>query len=99
MTFDPHAAEPHSQGADPDDLDTEATEEVHARDLWLIARFPAPFARPYRRPLLLLGLVLLVETVFNFSFPLAAQHLVDGGLIERNSRVLVATLAFLGAAG
>jgi ATP-binding cassette subfamily B protein len=83
---------------DLDDNDTDGSEEVHARDLWRIARFLGPFARPYRQPLLVLSAVLVVETIFNFSFPLAFQYLVDDGLIERNFAAVVAVLVFLGVA-
>src|SRR5437016_5307497 len=83
---------------DPDDLDDEEAEEIHARDIWRIARFLAPYARAHARPLGLLGLVLLVETVVNFSFPLATQYLIDEGLLLRNSDALIAVLVFLGCA-
>src|SRR5436190_523380 len=81
-----------------DEFDSEETEAIRARDLWQMVRFVRPFALPYRRSLLVLALVLLVETVFNFGFPLASQYLVDEGLIERNADVVVGVLAFLGAA-
>ena len=73
-------------------------EEIHARDLWQIAQFLGPYLRQHSRQLLLLGLVLLVETVINFCFPLATQYLVDEGLIQHNIEVLTGILIFLGVA-
>src|SRR4051794_40558387 len=65
---------------DEDDEDEDEEEVVHAHDLWQIARFLAPFARPHRGALLLLAVVLAIETAINFSFPLATQYLLDEGL-------------------
>jgi ATP-binding cassette subfamily B protein len=39
-----------------------------------------------------------VQTLFNASFPLATQHLIDNGLIERDWDALVLILGFLGVA-
>ena len=80
----------------PDDDDEE--EEIHARDLWAIGRFLKPYAVPYRRPLLGLGLILAIETVINFSFPLATQYLIDKGLEERDFAALQEVLVYLAAA-
>jgi ATP-binding cassette, subfamily B, bacterial len=93
-----HTENVADQDEEVDGLDEDQSEEVHARDLWRIARFLGPFARPHRRPFLLLALVLLVETVFNFSFPLATQYLVDEGLIQHNFGAVVAVLIFLAVA-
>src|SRR5262249_21150018 len=76
----------------------EGGEEIRTRDLWHLGRFLRPFARPYLRPLLILAAALVVETFFNFSFPLATQYLIDDGLIQRNVEVLVTVLCFLAAA-
>jgi ATP-binding cassette subfamily B protein len=76
----------------------EETEDVHVRDLCRMSRFLGPFARPHVRGLLLLGLVLLVETAINFSFPLATQYLVDEGLIQHDFGPVVFVLVFLGVA-
>ena len=64
---------------DPADLEDDE-EDIHPRDLWAIARFLRPFTTPYRRPLLLLTIILLVETLINACFPLATQYLIDKGL-------------------
>ncbi len=90
--------EPLPDEADEDEDDSEETEEVHARDLWDIARFLGPYLRPHRRPLALLAVVLLIETVFNFAFPLATQYLVDEGLIRHDFHAVVLVLVFLGVA-
>jgi ATP-binding cassette subfamily B protein len=86
-----------SQPLDMFGPDPEESEEVHARDLWRIACFLKPFARPHGRALTLLGLVLLVETIFNFAFPFASQILVDEGLIGHNFGVVAGVLIFLAA--
>src|SRR3954471_3337166 len=86
------------EGGDDEDGDEEESEEIHVRDLWQIGRFLGPFARPHRRPLLVLGLVLLLETVFNFSFPLVTQYLVDEGLIQHNFDAVWMVLVYLGVA-
>src|SRR4051794_26994125 len=87
---------------DPADLD-DAEEQIHARDLWAIARFFGPFAAPYRRPLLLLTAVLLIETLINACFPLATQYLIDKGLGGEGEdgwdfNVVIGFLVFLAAA-
>jgi ATP-binding cassette subfamily B protein len=83
----------------PDDVNaSEEAEDVHVRDLWGMARFLGPYVRLHRRPLVLLLLVLMVETVFNFSFPLVSQALIDRGLIQRDFRVVAGVLVFLGVA-
>jgi ATP-binding cassette subfamily B protein len=97
MTTD--ATSPGTAPGDPNACDDgEESEEIHARDLWAIARFVGPFSAPQRWPLLLLGLLLLIETVINFAFPLATQYLVDEGLVKRNIDALVAVLIFLAVA-
>jgi len=86
----------NSPPLDPADLEDDEEEEIHARDLWAIARFLGPFARPYRRPLVVLGIILLIETVINACFPLATQYLIDEGLGEvKRLNVVVGVLIFL----
>lgn len=85
----------------PDDLveSDEEDEEIHARDLWAIARFLRPFASPYRARLLGLALLLIVETLINATFPLASQYLIDEGLGEtKRLDVVVGVLVFLAVA-
>ena len=81
-----------------DEEDAEEAEEVRARDLKLLARFLSPLAGSYRRVFLGLGLVLLLKTIFNLGFPLATQYLVDEGLLQHNSQVLISVLVFLAVA-
>jgi ATP-binding cassette, subfamily B, bacterial len=80
------------------DDDTDECEDVHVRDLWRMGRFLRPFARPHVGALGVLALVLLIETVFNFSFPFVTQMLVDEGLIQHDFGVVVGVLIFLGVA-
>jgi ATP-binding cassette subfamily B protein len=90
-----------TEAEEPEDavaVDEDGDEEVRARDLRFMAGFLGPFVGPYRVPFSALGLTLLVETLFNISFPLATQYLVDEGLLRRDRRVLVGVLAFLAVA-
>jgi ATP-binding cassette, subfamily B, bacterial len=84
--------------ADDDLLDDEGddVEEIHARDLWAIARFIGPFARPYWRLLLVIGMVLFLETLINLGFPIATQHLIDEGLDNKQFDALLYALCFIG---
>lgn len=75
--MEPHVPPEPLDDKDPFlDEDDDEAEEIHARDLGFLVRFLGPFTHPNRRLFLGLGLVLLVETVFNFSFPLATQYLL-----------------------
>lgn len=87
---------------DPADLEDEE-ESIEARDLWALARFFGPFAKPYRRPLVFLTAVLLIETLINACFPLATQYLIDKGLGGEGDdgwdfNVVIGFLVFLAAA-
>lgn len=75
--------------------DEDEAKTVAAGDISFIARFLRPFARPYRRNIGVIGLVLMVETAFNFSFPLMTQYLIDDGLLEKDWNVVVWVLSFL----
>ena len=88
------------QGHPPDPeieeyLDAIEPEEIAPGEVRKMARFAVPLLQPYRRPLSLLGLCLLVDTVFNFSFPLVSQYLIDKGLIVKNWDVVANVLIFL----
>jgi ATP-binding cassette subfamily B protein len=78
--------------------DAEQLEELRPGDLTRLVRFLRPYLRPYRKSLLLIALLLVVQTAFNASFPLATQYLIDEGLIERDFEALVHVLVFLGIA-
>jgi ATP-binding cassette, subfamily B, bacterial len=55
----------------------------------------APYYRPYRRTVVLVGLGVLVDVAFDALWPLAFKVLIDDGLIPKDSTVLIAVLAFL----
>jgi ATP-binding cassette subfamily B protein len=85
--------------ADPAAIDDDDEEkEIHPRDLWQIGRFLGPYAWPHRRRLFLLACLLGVETIFNFSFPLATQYLVDEGLIHHHFDAVKWVLIYFGVA-
>ena len=99
------ASEKPGTPARDDDLDIsqfleEEEEEGHirAKDLGFMLRFLSPYLRPYGKHLILIAVLLAVQTVFNASFPLATQYLIDEGLIERDWNALVLVLIFLSAA-
>ncbi|HZZ81406.1 MAG TPA: ABC transporter ATP-binding protein, partial [Gemmataceae bacterium] len=82
-----------------DDDDEEP--EMQARDLWALYRFLKPYTATYRKPLFLLALTLILETIWNFSFPIASQYLVDRGLggeegSEKDFGVVIGVIIFLG---
>ena len=78
--------------------DEETDAEIRARDFGFMFRFLWPYLKPYRRKLALVLGLLALQTVFNASFPLATQYLIDQGLIERNWNALVFVLIFLSIA-
>ena len=80
------------------DPDEGEDEDLRARDLGHMVRFLGPYLRPYRKQLGLVGLLLLVQTAFNASFPLATKYLIDEGLIEKEWDALVLVLSFLAVA-
>jgi ATP-binding cassette, subfamily B, bacterial len=85
-------------GPPPPDFEIDDDEEpdMHPRDLWALFRFLRPYTADHRKPLMLLALVLLIETVFNFLFPLASQYLIDEGLSEKKDvNVVVGVIIFL----
>jgi ATP-binding cassette subfamily B protein len=85
---------------EPEDLADDEEEEIHARDLWAIARFLGPFAWPYRRSFLLLGIILVFDTLVNSSFAVATQYMIDEGLTgeEKNLNVVVGVMIFIACA-
>src|SRR5947209_5373240 len=78
--------------------DEEFLEEVRPSDLGRLLRFLRPYLRPYRKSMLLICFLLVIQTLFNASFPLATQCLIDEGLIDRDFEALIHVLIFLGAA-
>jgi len=92
----------NAPGQDPDISqfleEEEAEATIQAKDLGFMFRFLLPYLRPYWKHLALVGVLLAVQTIFNASFPLATQYLIDQGLIERDWNALVLVLAFLSTA-
>src|SRR5258706_16389406 len=80
------------------DDDGDVEEKIRPRDLGHIARFLRPFVQPYRRTLVVIVGLLLVQTAFDASFPLATRYLIDEGLIERDWDALVFILSYLAVA-
>ncbi|MDH7798377.1 MULTISPECIES: ABC transporter ATP-binding protein [unclassified Beijerinckia] len=78
--------------------DEEPDAEINARDFSFMFRFLRPYLVPYRRQLGIVLALLALQTVFNASFPLATQYLIDRGLIERDWNALVFVLIFLSIA-
>ena len=81
-----------------EDQDDSEGGEIDVRELRFLAGFLRPFFRPYHHLGLGLAIVLLLETGFNCCFPLATRYLVDDGLLRRDYKALIATLAFLAVA-
>ena len=78
--------------------DEDATEDLRPSDIRNLFRFIRPYLKPYRARVWGILALLFVQTAFNACFPLATQHLVDDGLIERNWDALVIVITFLGVA-
>ncbi len=90
------AAEKQAKPDPEDELEDEEDEEtVESGDISFIVGFMRPYFAPYKKALWILAGILLVETAFNFSFPLVTQHLIDEGLQEKNWDVVVWVLGFL----
>ncbi len=79
-------------------LDEIEPEQIHPNEIAWMARFVAPYLRPYRALLGVLIVLLIIDTLINFSFPLVYQYLVDNGLVVRNWDVVLKVLTFLGCA-
>ena len=91
-TVAPDAIIPPEVDVDPDE---DAEEEIKPADLGHMIRFIQPFLTPYRGQVILLGGLLMIQTAFNFSFPLMMQYLIDEGLINRDWSALTIVLTFL----
>jgi len=63
---------------------------------WALVRSLAPYFRPHRLKMAAIVLALILEVAFNTALPLSFKYLIDGGLIDRDHRVLVLILALLG---
>ncbi|MDF2118652.1 ABC transporter ATP-binding protein [Roseiarcaceae bacterium H3SJ34-1] len=104
-SVNPDAPAPQKDIPKDDDADIsqfleeeEAEATIQAKDLGFMFRFLLPYLRPYWKHLALVGVLLTIQTIFNASFPLATQYLIDQGLIERDWNALVMVLIFLSTA-
>jgi ATP-binding cassette subfamily B protein len=94
---------------DDDDLeldDDEDDEELvvftakeAAGALATVYAFVKPFLKNYKKVLTLVGLGVLVETLFNVIMPLSLKFLIDDALGEEDFEALVKILSVLAAAG
>lgn len=91
---------------DDDDEDDEDDEELvvftakeAAGALATIYAFVKPFLKNYRKIITLVGLGVLVETLFNVIMPLSLKFLIDDALGEEDFEALVKILSVLAVAG
>jgi ATP-binding cassette subfamily B protein len=88
---------------DEDDDDDEElvvfTAKEAAGALATIYAFVKPFLKNYRKILTLVGLGVLVETLFNVIMPLSLKFLIDDALGEEDFEALVKILSVLAVAG
>ena len=105
-------AAPPPDDEDEDDLDeldleddeddeelTVFTAKEAAGALATVYGFVRPFLKNYRNVLALVGLGVLVETLFNVIMPLSLKFLIDDALGEEDFEALVKILSVLAAAG
>jgi ATP-binding cassette subfamily B protein len=85
---------------DEDDEDLVVfTAKEAAGALTTVHRFVRPFLKNYRKMLAVVGLGILIETLFNVIMPLSLKYLIDDALGEEDFQALVRILSVLGAAG
>ena len=85
---------------DEDDEDLAVfTAKEAAGALTTVYRFVRPFLKSYKRMLAVVGLGVLIETLFNVIMPLSLKYLIDDALGEEDFQALVRILSVLGAAG
>jgi len=87
---------------DDDDDDEELvvfTAKEAAGALATVYAFVRPFLKNYKKVLTLVGLGVLVETLFNVIMPLSLKFLIDDALGEEDFEALVKILSVLAAAG
>jgi ATP-binding cassette, subfamily B, bacterial len=85
---------------DEDDEDLVVfTAKEAAGALATIYGFVAPYLSNYKKIIALVGLGVLVETLFNVIMPLSLKFLIDDALGEEDFQALVKILSVLGAAG
>jgi ATP-binding cassette subfamily B protein len=87
-------------GDDEDDEDLVVfTAKEAAGALATIYRFVTPYLSNYKKIIALVGLGVLVETLFNVIMPLSLKFLIDDALGEEDFQALVKILSVLAAAG
>ena len=85
-----------------DDEDEELlvyTASEAAGALATIYRFVKPFLKNYKKTITLVGLGVLVETLFNVIMPLSLKFLIDDALGEEDFEALIKILSVLAVAG
>jgi ATP-binding cassette, subfamily B, bacterial len=75
------------------------TAKEAAGALATVYAFVKPFLKNYKKVLTLVGLGVLVETLFNVIMPLSLKFLIDDALGEEDFEALVKILSVLAAAG
>src|SRR6201996_3864436 len=85
---------------DEDDEDLVVfTASEAAGALTTVYRFVKPILKNYKKMLVVVGLGILIETLFNVIMPLSLKYLIDDALGEEDFQALVRILSVLGAAG
>ena len=111
----PHAGKPAAPPVDDEDEDDEEDDELEddeededlvvftakeaAGALATVYRFVRPFLKNYKKVLTLVGLGVLVETLFNVIMPLSLKFLIDDALGEEDFEALVRILSVLAVTG
>jgi ATP-binding cassette, subfamily B, bacterial len=109
----PHAGKPAAAPVDDEDdeEDDEFEDDEEDEDLVVftakeaagalatVYRFVRPFLKNYKRVLTLVGLGVLVETLFNVIMPLSLKFLIDDALGEEDFEALVRILSVLAVTG
>src|SRR6202166_5211513 len=89
-------------GLDDDEDDEDLvvfTAKEAAGALATVYAFVKPFLKNYKKILTLVGLGVLVETLFNVFMPLSLKFLIDDALGEEDFEALVKILSVLAGAG
>ena len=104
----PPVAEDDEDDEDDDDLDEDDEDDEElvvftakeaAGALATIYAFVKPFLKNYKKIITLVGLGVLVETLFNVIMPLSLKFLIDDALGEEDFEALVKILSVLAVAG
>jgi ATP-binding cassette subfamily B protein len=105
------ASSPDDEDDEEDDNDLELDDDEDDEELVVftakeaagalatVYAFVKPFLKNYKKVLTLVGLGVLVETLFNVIMPLSLKFLIDDALGEEDFEALVKILSVLAAAG